>query len=138
MNSHPARSRVIYALLIGLVMALGLGSRAKSIQPYLPDFISEYAGDTLWALMVFLGFGFLFPTFATGRVGTLALLFSIGIECSQLYHALWIDAIRHTRIGGLMLGFGFLWSDLVCYFVGILCGMGLEAIAGLVKARTSA
>ena len=50
----------------------------------------------------------------------LALVFSYLIEISQLYHAPWIDAIRSTALGGLVLGFGFLWSDILCYTVGVL------------------
>jgi hypothetical protein len=48
------------------------------------------------------------------------------VEVSQLYHAPWIDAIRQTRLGGWVLGFGFLWSDLACYAVGIATGAVAE------------
>ena len=34
-----------------------------------------------------------------------ALLFSYAIEFSQLYQAEWINALRHTALGGLVLGF---------------------------------
>ena len=34
------------------------------------------------------------------------------VEESQLYHASWIDSIRGTTLGALVLGHGFLWSDL--------------------------
>jgi hypothetical protein len=44
------------------------------------------------------------------------------VEISQLYHAPWIDSIRQTTLGALVLGFGFLWTDLVCYSVGIATG----------------
>ncbi|MFZ4705216.1 MAG: hypothetical protein ACOYMF_04325 [Bacteroidales bacterium] len=30
------------------------------------------------------------------------------------------------RIGGVVLGFGFLWSDLICYLVGISFGFLFE------------
>ena len=76
----------------------------------------------LWALMVFLIFGALLPRHSTMRLALYALLFSYTIEFSQLYHASWIDAIRQTRFGGLVLGFGFLWSDLVSYVMGISIG----------------
>ncbi|MCY7330065.1 MAG: DUF2809 domain-containing protein [Saprospiraceae bacterium] len=36
----------------------------------------------------------------------------------QLYHAPWMDGLRVTRLGGLILGFGCLWSDLGCYTLG--------------------
>lgn len=120
------RSRLVYLLLIAFVIALGLASRAEAVRDYVPDFMRAYAGDTLWALMVFLGVGFLFPQLSTWRVAAIALGLAVLIECSQLYHAGWIDALRQTRLGGLILGFGFLWSDLVCYAVGIACGMAVE------------
>ena len=126
MSEPQARSRFVYALLIGAVIILGLASRTKSLQCYLPQFISEYAGDTLWALTAFLGIGFLLPQLSTWRVAALAFGFALVIELSQLYHAPWLDALRHTRLGGLILGFGFLWSDLVCYALGVACGVGLE------------
>lgn len=72
--------------------------------------------------MVFFGIALLFNWLPTKRVALLALLFSFGIEISQLYHAPWIDAIRATRLGGLILGFGFLLTDLFCYSVGIVVG----------------
>jgi glycopeptide antibiotics resistance protein len=55
---------------------------------------------------------------------SLGLAFSV--EFSQLYHAPWIDSIRQTTLGGLVLGSGFLGSDLICYSVGIAIGAGLE------------
>ncbi|HEX4945848.1 MAG TPA: DUF2809 domain-containing protein [Blastocatellia bacterium] len=128
MNVSAPRSRLVYALLIAVVIILGLASRAKSSQAYLPPFISEYAGDTLWALTAFLGFGFLLPRLSTWRVAALTFGFAVLIEVSQLYQAPWIDALRHTRLGALILGFGFLWSDLVCYAVGVACGVGLELL----------
>jgi glycopeptide antibiotics resistance protein len=86
----------------------------------LPDFVSTYAGDTLWALMVFWVFCIFAPKSKTWKVSLTALLFSFAIEFSQFYHAAWIDSIRETRLGGLVLGFGFKFSDLICYSAGVL------------------
>lgn len=108
------------------VIALGLASRSYPSQ--LPGFVASYAGDALWALMVFLGIGILFPGWATLRVGMAAFAFAILVETSQLYHALWIDQIRATRVGGLILGYGFLWSDVVCYGVGVGIGSVVEML----------
>jgi Protein of unknown function (DUF2809) len=82
--------------------------------------ISVYAGDTLWSLAAFLGIGLILRRTSTRTVACLALAFSIAVELSQLYHAPWIDSIRQTNLGGLFLGFGFLWSDLACYAVGVV------------------
>ena len=47
---------------------------------------------------------------------------------SVLYHTPWIDSIRQTTLGGLILGFGFLWSDLACYAVGVGFGVVMERV----------
>lgn len=120
------RSRIIYLIVAIVVVILGLSSRSYSGR--LPVFLASYAGDTLWALTAFLGIGILFPRWTTLRVCMTALLFVVLIELSQLYHSSWIDQLRHTRIGGLILGYGFLWSDILCYGVGIGLGCILEML----------
>ncbi len=119
------RNRPICAVLILIVVLLGLASRSHSL--VLPSFIQVYAGDTLWALAAYLMVAVLFPRMTIWKVAIVAGCFSLSIETSQLYHALWINQIRHTRLGGLVLGFGFLWSDLVCYAVGIGIGVLMES-----------
>jgi hypothetical protein len=76
--------------------------------------------------VAFLGFGLILRRQSTWRVALFAMTFSILIEVSQLYHAPWLDSIRHTILGGLILGFGFLWSDLACYAVGVGLGVAIE------------
>ena len=119
--------RVVYLICAFTVVALGLGSRRFG--GYLPGVVSEYAGDTLWALGLFLGLGCLAPHTRTVRRATVALAISYGVEVSQLYHAPWIDALRHTTLGALILGFGFLWSDLACYTAGVALGAVVDHFA---------
>ena len=88
--------------------------------------MAAYAGDTLWALAAFLGIGLVRPRASTWRAAAVAMSFSVMIEVSQLYHAPWIDSVRGTTLGGLILGYGFLWSDLVCYAVGVGLGIVIE------------
>jgi hypothetical protein len=121
------RNPLSWISLTTVVCALGIGSRRYA--RHLPAFVAAYTGDTLWALAAFLGLGLVLPRASTLRVALLALTFSVVIEVSQLYHAPWIDSIRHTTVGGLVLGFGFVWSDLVCYAVGVGLGVVLEQVA---------
>ncbi len=121
------RNPIVWLLLIVLTVALGIGSRRF---PHgLPLFLAIYTGDTLWALAAFLLIGLVMPRAPTRRVALLALALSVLVELSQLYRAPWIDSIRRTTVGGLILGFGFLWSDLVCYAAGV--GLGVLAEAAL-------
>jgi hypothetical protein len=120
----PRRNPPVSLALIALAALLGIGSRRFGHS--LPGFVATYVGDTLWALVAFLGIGLILPRVSTWRVAALAMSFSAMIEVSQLYHAPWIDSIRHTTLGGLVLGFGFLWSDLACYVVGVGLGVMIE------------
>jgi hypothetical protein len=117
---HPA----LWLALIVVVVLLGLGSRRFG--PHLPGLVAAYAGDTLWATVAFLGIGLLLPRASTRRVALMAMSFSVAIEVSQLYKAPWIDTIRRTTPGGLVLGYDFVWSDLICYTVGVGLGALIE------------
>ncbi len=118
------RNRIHYFLLTMLVISFGLLSRKIAYQ--LPEQINLYLGDSLWALMVFLMTGFLFNKISTFHAAVIAISFCYLIELSQLYHADWINNIRHTTLGGLVIGYGFLWSDILAYTIGVGFGAIFE------------
>jgi hypothetical protein len=113
------RKRFVYALLIVVTIIIGLLSRHW---PFIPLFI----GDVLWATLVYFLFRFVFIKASIKRVVIYSLLFSYVIEFSQLYTAPWIDALRKTLFGKLVLGSVFNWGDLLSYTVGIFIGVGIE------------
>jgi hypothetical protein len=121
------RRRAKYGSLLLAVTLLGLASRAYS--PPLPSFVRAYVGDALWALAAYLTVALLFPRLPIRWVAVTAGLFSLAVELSQLYHAAWIDRLRQIRSAALLLGHGFLWSDLVCYGVGVSVGILAEALS---------
>jgi len=124
------RSRPVYGASILLVIALGLLTR--KFPEFVPAALGKTPGDALWlwALMVFLGLGWIFRRARTVTLALAALSFSFAIEFLQLYHAPWIETLRGTLLGRLVLGRGFLWGDLVAYCVGVAVGglgeMGLR------------
>ena len=118
------RNRYLYFFLISFVVIIGLTSR--NISDLLPDLVNLFIGDSLWALMIFLMTGFIFRKYYTEKIVMLAATFCYLIEISQLYHASWIDAIRSTTPGSLILGFTFLWSDIFAYSLGIFVGWFAE------------
>jgi hypothetical protein len=129
------RNRAVYAIAILLVIAAGLLSRR---QPgCFPAALGKYPGDALWAMMVFIGFGILFPTKPTMLIGIIALAFSFVVELSQIYHEPWIDSARATSIGHLILGSGFSGTDLIAYAIGILLACLVEMGVGKISGRRS-
>jgi hypothetical protein len=120
----PPRSRVLTTILLVATVAAGLASRRYP--GWQPDFVARYAGDTLWAAMVFWVLALVWHRGRAAVVGALALGISFADEFSQLFHAPWIDAVRATRWGALVLGQGFLWSDLWCYAAGVAIAVAID------------
>ncbi|MEW9079862.1 DUF2809 domain-containing protein [Terrisporobacter glycolicus] len=123
--------RVVYFIITVLVMLMGLLSRKFMF--IFPSHIAPYVGDMLWAMMVYFGFRFLFPKLELLKSFNIALIFSFAIETSQLYQAEWINIIRKTTIGGLVLGHGFLWMDLISYFIGIIIALIIDKVLNHAK-----
>ncbi len=128
----PLARALHYAMFTAIVIVAGCAARSELSELW-PPFIVKYAGDTLWALMLYVGLGFLLPGLRTGAIALAVLVFSFSVEFSQLYHAPWIDSFRGTLIGAVALGSDFLWSDLLCYIAG--CGIGVigEASARVLR-----
>ncbi|TSA29016.1 MAG: DUF2809 domain-containing protein [Bacteroidetes bacterium] len=108
----------VFNYLVLIVVAGILGILSRKYGTILPDFLARYAGDTLWAFALY----FVIALFSLKRSFSYKFLWtcilSVLDELSQLYHAPWIDAIRSTTIGALILGNTFVWTDLLCYLAG--------------------
>jgi hypothetical protein len=120
------RKRIYYLLFLFVTLVAGFSARKFSC--YLPAMVNIYLGDALWALMIYFGFAFLFRNFFIWKIALFSLLFCFFIEITQVYQAPWINAIRHTKLGGLVLGFGFLWTDIVAYTLGVIAGVIVELL----------
>jgi hypothetical protein len=108
-----------YALWMALTILLGLASRKFMV-------LGPAPGDVLYATLLYWGVRFLAPMRPHRHAMAAALALSVGVELSQLLHTPWLDALRATRLGGWVLGHGFLWGDLVCYGVGVGLGAALD------------
>lgn len=114
------KKRLIYLITTVVIMIMGLLSRKYMY--IFPKSIAPFIGDMLWAMMVYFGFRFLIPKLKITKALILAIIFSFSIEISQLYQSEWINNIRSTTLGGLILGHGFLFEDLISYSLGIAIG----------------
>ena len=118
------RSRRVYLLAIAALFLFGLPSRL--VPQLLPAFYVNYVGDALWAMAIFFMLGVVFPSASTRRLVIATLAITYAIEISELYQADWINELRSIKIIGLILGYTFLWTDLVMYTLGIAVGALLE------------
>ena len=116
------RRRSYTASAVVATVAAGLATRKW---PWLlPAALGKYPGDLLWAQVVYWGVAFLAPSAPVFRVAACALGIAYLDELSQLYQAPWINQVRATTIGHLVLGSTFSWLDLLAYTVGVsLCGV---------------
>jgi hypothetical protein len=115
------RSRLTYFFLIITAILVGLLSRHI-------EGIPMFIGDILWGLMVYFIVRLLFINKSVKWVTIASLLFCYAIEFSQLYQAPWINNIRHTVIGGLILGETFFWGDMVFYTIGVSAGILINVL----------
>lgn len=124
------RGRIYYLIAVFNTVLFGLASRRFSY--ILPEIVVEHAGDILWAMMVYFGLRFLLPNRSYQTAFWLALIFCFVIEFSQLYQADWINQVRRTLLGGLVLGKGFLVVDLIRYSIGIVAAVSMDKLGTII------
>lgn len=123
MSSARGRIRLLGATVI--VIVIGLGTR----HPFAPPFVQLYFGDLLWGALFFLLGALGWPRRSSLALGAGAVAITQLIELSQLYQADWACGLRATRVGGLLLGHQFMWSDLLCVSIGGALAAVLDARA---------
>jgi hypothetical protein len=115
------KARLIYLALIIVTVIIGLVSRELS-----PAVVPLFVGDILWGLAVFLLMRFLFIQKALTFTIIVSLIYAYATEFSQLYQAPWIDNLRTTFFGKVLLGETFYIGDLASYTIGIGLGVLVE------------
>lgn len=126
-GTHPARRRSRLALGAALVVVIGLGLGSRVFAASLPGGVAANAGDALWTVAVYLSLALVAPLWSPLRLGTLAFGISLGVELSQLVDVAWLNGLRGTLPGRLLLGAGFLWADLLRYLIGAVGATALDA-----------
>jgi hypothetical protein len=118
--------RILYAFLIAGTIVAGLATRSTLFS--MPRVFGKYPGDCLWAVMIFLGVGLIFPALTTPRTAGLAILICFVVETIKLLPWDWLDSIRQTSVGHLVLGRAFTWQNYIAYSVGVLIAALVEVL----------
>lgn len=116
--SSLTRNRLRLVSIAMATVATGLLSRRYPIA-------GNYPGDALWATLVFALWVLLVPKYSLRIHLALAASTSFCVEFAQLYQAPWINSLRQTLPGKLILGSGFDPYDLIAYTIGCLVGLVL-------------
>lgn len=95
------------------IVSLGLASRRVAWLP-------SGCGDALWAMMMYCLWRIVFVRRTLRWIALCSLSTCYAVELSQLIRWPWLVSFRSTTVGHLLLGQGFLWTDLVAYTAGIL------------------
>ena len=127
----PQALRAHFCTSMVVTVALGLASR--EVPGLFPAALGQYPGDALWSLMVYWGIAWLIPSAPVKKVAVPALLVSYADEVSQLYQAPWLNAIRMTTVGHLVLGSVFSWLDMLAYTIGVAAGATIEYLLRFVR-----
>jgi hypothetical protein len=117
------KKRLIYLICFILIIPIGLSTRKYGAS--MPYAVAKYGGDTLYATCIFFFLRIWLAKPPLWRITLYCYIICVCVEFLQLYKAPWIEKLRHTPPFGLILGYGFLWSDLVSYAVGALLGWGI-------------
>jgi hypothetical protein len=126
--SGVSRTRVRHLVLAMVTIAVGLtvhlGGRV------LPPIVRDLLGDALWAMMIVWWMGVAAPQLPLRTRGLMAFAVCVAVELSQRYHTPFLDALRGTLPGHLVLGSGYDPRDFPAYAAGV--------IVAVVVARVSA
>ena len=122
MSREKARKlRICY--LSGTVVLIALGLLSRRVK-----FVPAACGDALWAMMVYCCFRIVLIRKPMVISAAAALIASFAVEFSQMLKPDWLVKIRSTFLGHMLLGQGFLWSDLLAYTIGIAVVYGITAL----------
>jgi len=116
--------RMSYLIIASLLIGAGLLSRSPILG--LPPIVAKYAGSVIWGGMVYFAWAVVRPEQHARKRAIIAAVIAAAVEFSQLVHTEWLDAIRRTTIGVLLIGRFFSWWDIAAYLVGIAIAAMLE------------
>ena len=111
--------RTVLLISIFLIVPLGYVVRFHGPAPeWLNDSFGSIAYEIFWILLV----AFLFPQASPLWTAVGVCLATCVLEFLQLWHPPFLEAMRATLPGRLVLGNNFTGSDFLSYFIGSLLG----------------
>ena len=118
-----------FRLALVLVVLVPLGIATKFYDGPAHAWVRAHAGGTLyvvfWCLLVLA----IRPRFSPWRAACAVLVVTSILECLQLWHAPFLQAIRSSFLGHALIGSKFSWLDFPYYGLGALLAVGIARLA---------
>jgi hypothetical protein len=125
MPMSGARVRYLFlaigTIAVGMMVHVGGG--------FLPPVFRDVVGDALWATMMVWWMGVAAPRLPLRTRGLAALAVCVAVEFSQRYHTPFLDALRSTLPGHLVLGSDYDPRDFLAYAAGVVIAVVLVRIS---------
>jgi hypothetical protein len=116
------RVRAVAFASMALCVPVGLATKRYPIEG--AEWVQGSVGGALYVTFFCLAALVVWPRARAWVIAAAALGATCGVEVLQLWHPGWLEAIRATRPGGLLLGSTFVWADFPWYFIGAALGWG--------------
>lgn len=122
-------NRYRFILFLAIIIIIPLGLVCKFYKGPLDEWLNNYSGgifyEIFWILLVILINPKIKPSIATIWVFMITVL----LEFMQLWHPPFLEAIRATLIGRLLIGTTFDWWDFPHYMLGCtITWLGLKTL----------
>lgn len=121
------------AVLLTIIVIVPLGYFAR-FTAALPGWITDIAGSLAYQIFWMALVQFCFPKLSIAKTAIAVFCFSCAIEFLQLWQPPFLQAIRATLPGRLVLGNTFVWSDFPPYAIG--CFLGWLLLSGVRRLRS--
>jgi len=105
--------------LAALIVPLGLWLRFSAP---IPEWLRDVSGGALYVVFWMLAWLVVNPDTPSSRLAVTVFLATCGVEFSQAVHVEWLERLRATLVGRLILGTTFRWGDFPPYGMGAMLG----------------
>ncbi|MDY7019985.1 MAG: DUF2809 domain-containing protein [Cyanobacteriota bacterium] len=110
---------IIFAIVIALV-PIGLASKFYQgpLEFWINNSFSSIFYEMFWIFLVVV----IAPRVSPGWVSFWVFIITSALEFMQLWKPPFLQAIRATLMGRLLLGVSFVWTDFIYYVIGCTVG----------------
>ena len=118
-----------------MLFLIPLGFATKFYQGPGMAWIGDYGGAVLYEIFWCCVAALIWPRGSALMIALWVFGITCLLECMQLWHAPFLEAIRSNFLGRTLIGIAFKWSDFPYYVLGSASGWGMLRLIQWMHAR---